>query len=436
MSLMNFNRWKLNVKQTPVWLDRVKLIASMIPAGASVVDIGAGSMHLKRFLDHPSEYQPVDGVKSSRKTLVQDFNQSINIKLPRKFDYAVCSGLFEYITAYHQFLNFLGKAGHVCIFSYATTDLNPNPVNRKRCGWLNHFSFLEITQLLTSQGFKITNIMVWQNQHIFILQPPAAIGCLTQQLDVDMACFHRIDYTNTGDNYAGVSRYFPLNPLFTSDILVIPPTIPKKVIIGGGGLLGSPTFSKSINQLLQYSQVKIGWGLGLNQSIDTTTKYLPEAPLAIPSELNQFDLLGLRDYIPGTNWVPCVSCMHPLFDAYWPELNDIVVFEHKRVPLHLSEFPTMNNSQQDIAVVLAFIGSAKTIITNSYHGAYWAQLLGKRLIVVPFASKFYHFKHKPLFATPSTVRTLVHEATAYPATLSECRKANLEFFQKVQKLLA
>ena len=41
---------------------------------------------------------------------------------------------------------------------------------------------------------------------------------------------------------------------------------------------------------------------------------------------------------------------------------------------------------------IEFIGSGDVVVTNSYHGAYWATLLGKVVVAFPWASKFYGLK--------------------------------------------
>jgi hypothetical protein len=40
---------------------------------------------------------------------------------------------------------------------------------------------------------------------------------------------------------------------------------------------------------------------------------------------------------------------------------------------------------------------ADVVVANTYHGAYWATLLGRRVIVAaPFSNKFFGFRHEPV----------------------------------------
>jgi exopolysaccharide biosynthesis predicted pyruvyltransferase EpsI len=87
--------------------------------------------------------------------------------------------------------------------------------------------------------------------------------------------------------------------------------------------------------------------------------------------------------------------------------------------------------------VIAFLGSAETVVTNSYHGAYWATLLGRRVVVVdPFSTKFFFLKHRPVIAALQDYTKAISRTRIYPESLSECREANLNFSVKVKNLLS
>jgi len=74
------------------------------------------------------------------------------------------------------------------------------------------------------------------------------------------------------------------------------------------------------------------------------------------------------------------------------------------------------------------------VVTNSYHGAYWATLLGRRVVAIPNMSKMYRFKHAPVIGRAQDWRKLAALAVAYPEALAECRAANLAFFADVAAL--
>ena len=96
----------------------------------------------------------------------------------------------------------------------------------------------------------------------------------------------------------------------------------------------------------------------------------------------------------------------------------------------------MSNDTGDLNGALSFLASGETIITSTYHGAYWGLMLGRKVIVVPWATKFLGFRH-PV--------TLCHElldlsgclkrVQAFPDALEECRAANTDFAERVADLL-
>ncbi len=181
---------------------------------------------------------------------------------------------------------------------------------------------------------------------------------------------------------------------------------------------------------------KVGWGLGNNMVTDTVTGFVPKAKLSWPTYADQFDLLGVRDYGSKYRWVPCASCLHPAFSIDIPTAHEIVVYEHKRVPLNISGFPRMKNDGNRIDRSLEFLRSGELILTNSYHGAYWGHLLGQRVIAFPFSAKFYGLKHALPLCKPGEWKKYIDRAEAHPNALQECRQANISFFSDFERLVA
>ncbi len=100
-----------------------------------------------------------------------------------------------------------------------------------------------------------------------------------------------------------------------------------------------------------------------------------------------------RDWIPELgNRVPCASCMHPAFDLALdiaPEHDVVRYSAARRVEVHEpTDAPHMTNEDGSIEEAVRFIASGRKIVTSSYHGAYWAQLLGREVELVSWGSKF------------------------------------------------
>ena len=132
----DFGRWELNARQKPSWDGRNQLIASWIPPGSSVIDVGAGAMTLEQYLAPGTDYTPLDVVTRSDRTLRVNFNTYEIPQLTRIHDYAVCSGVLEYIIPVHLFLDTVSKwARHIIlsapvgIISFLTLILNHYFIN-------------------------------------------------------------------------------------------------------------------------------------------------------------------------------------------------------------------------------------------------------------------------------------------------------------------
>lgn len=251
---------------------------------------------------------------------------------------------------------------------------------------------------------------------------------------IEIVNIYRKNTSNTGDKFSTPTKYFDfLKNIRNLDITELPldkfsKEIEDKIIIfGGGRFLEQDYFMDYMNALLEAkTRLLIGWGIGHNvhgacDILYNSYKY---------SE--RFDLLGVRDGTGFFEWVPCASCMHPIFDKTFEVKNKIVVYEHKNFPLRgiSADFPKMKNGD-DFEDVIEFLGSAELVITNSYHGAYWATLLKRRVIVTqPFSSKFFGFRHPLVVANNFDVRD-IYNIPVYPNALTEAREANLEFSKKV-----
>ena len=247
---------------------------------------------------------------------------------------------------------------------------------------------------------------------------------------------HRIDPTNIGDlNSAPAQHVAFLRHARRMDICEINQQNfgqlnEAVVILGGGGLIGQSYFEAGIRAVLQARpKRRICWGAGHNDHEHPT--------IELPVYLDSFDLVGVRDYGKRHEWVPDASCLHPLFDQRFSIKHDVVLYEHPRFGrTALNELPKMDNRERSFSKVLKFLASGETVLTSSYHGAYWGTLLNRKIILInAFSSKFHGFKHQPPIASEGSWKSKLAEARSYPEALAECRGANLRFSEKVMALL-
>ncbi|MDR6301431.1 polysaccharide pyruvyl transferase family protein [Mesonia maritima] len=260
---------------------------------------------------------------------------------------------------------------------------------------------------------------------------------------------HNVGPYNVGDKYCAPYHYFdeinsePLHILNykhqNSEIRnnFIEKVVNNKLIIGGGGLLNRNGFAKQMHLFeklaAKHPEKKIVlWGVGHNSKEKTLYGNLEKYNVSV----NKFNIAGTRDYSRSGEYVPCVSCLHPIFNENFKVTQEIGIAFHrhtaqkKEVVSQFKNYPkTSNNS--DLRSLIEFIGSSEKLITDSYHVMYWSMLLEKKVVVVPNSTKFYDFKYKPVFSTFTSAIEDCKKAENYSGVLAECREINLNFAAKV-----
>jgi hypothetical protein len=234
---------------------------------------------------------------------------------------------------------------------------------------------------------------------------------------------------NIGDLSSAPCLYFDLDAE-KKDITSGSIDTDKPLIIGGGGL-GYPAFSNWFSSMVSNHKAPVVvWGVGGNvhgsKNVET------------PEWVGKAALAGIRDFGSGYEWVPCASCMHPAFSRHYPVRNVLVAYVHGGIGLSArlpKGTPIKTNFGCSLEEAVKFISQGEYVVTNSYHGVYWATLLGRKVIVDPFSSRHRFFKHPPASLEGKSVQTAMDEAKPYPEALEECREANRSFFEKVSNML-
>ena len=210
------------------------------------------------------------------------------------------------------------------------------------------------------------------------------------------------------------------------------------IILGGGGIIGNGRdHDKAIERLFQITPNIIVWGAG--------SHLYGKAKRAEMDYYKRFKLLGVRDFsfTPANTeetlpWLPCVTCMSDEFDKAHTSLREVGVVKHYNHHLTMPDIGGYESIIQcvDINQSIRFIATSESIITNSYHAAYWGTLLGKKVVCEPFADvdKFSHYKYMPTIYSGNLQNDL-ESAICYSGVLDECRTLNIEFFEKVSTLI-
>jgi exopolysaccharide biosynthesis predicted pyruvyltransferase EpsI len=268
----------------------------------------------------------------------------------------------------------------------------------------------------------------------------------SSQCNTGIVNIHRLDENNVGDFYCGPHHYFErinhsldIFDYKTLDVSskenFINKVCDNSLIIGGGGLLNRSSFENQIKlfETLGHKGKKaVLWGVGHNEKNRNTFGKVSNYNI----DISKFGLVGVRDYNMKAQWVPCVSCMHPILETKSSVVNEIGLIFHRKsmtnqtIQKQFKNFPSISNSSS-LESIIEFISKTDTIVTDSYHAMYWGILMEKKVVVVPISSKFYSFKYNPIFSSFQNFEKDFKKAERYSGVLEECRQINRDFSEKV-----
>lgn len=236
--------------------------------------------------------------------------------------------------------------------------------------------------------------------------------------------YHLKGTKNVGDEYCAPAFYYNIKERKDIRNIITEKNDFAKLIIFGGGAIAN-----TAKNYKKHTKVKsVLWGVG------NTTRGSFTPPNH--GSYSEFILAGIRDFniIKSGNirWVPCSSCMSSLFDNPSEPTTDFVYYGHKK----MSPLGNMNNDIMDLSKVINYLSSGETVVTTTYHGVYWATLLGRKVICKPFGSKFFGLKHKPLFTDNISINNIKNlKPVSYKDALEECRNANNRFWEEVKCII-
>jgi hypothetical protein len=253
---------------------------------------------------------------------------------------------------------------------------------------------------------------------------------------------HHPDKTNTGDWWSPPSRYFPLKPKATQSLVSYHPRPgDTEIHILGGGGLGSEFFRPHVARLAAKPRKYklVAWGVGVDTKVLGATLLDPSQPVDLFGDyFEHFDVVGTRVFSSDQRftWVPCASCMHPAFFALRDRkpVRQLGVYQHKHRPIKLARegaHAVKDNAGDNLLEKLEFLARHEYILTNTYHGVFWATLLARKVICLPFKSGLFSFRHRPTYSSGAVNAALMRSAVSYGNALEECRLANIEFYRSL-----
>ena len=246
-----------------------------------------------------------------------------------------------------------------------------------------------------------------------------------------LTLLHLRDTPNIGDRWCSPFDWFDWPMGTTVRDLRKPGEDYDVGIYGGGKIFGELGPSPGISR--KPGNIHIAWGVSTLQKWPISLKYSRSRGLC--------DLVGSRDrgdkrYL----YAPCSSCMAPHFDNPPAPIHETVFYYHAwktdRQGIALrDEIPVWANNSGSLDEALSFIASGHTVVSNSYHGVYWALLMGRRVVCLPFSNKFSQYHLPPYYSTAEAWFTDRYKGLAWPEMLSECRASTKSFKARVEELI-
>lgn len=215
-------------------------------------------------------------------------------------------------------------------------------------------------------------------------------------------------------------------------------------LIVGGSVLNKFGFERDFEFWRHAPAPIVFWGGGIDARDHQSHGVTPQ--LEDYHQLRAFSLIGLRDDGFGFPWVPCPSCMHPVLDRApeWPTGTGTVIILHhalRKAPEIVAPIALQDPdarvvfSDEPFSHQIQAIREADVVVTNDYHAAYWATLAARRVVAIGDGGRTRRLRHKIATAKPDNWRVATDKAKRHVGALDECRQANVDFHERVTRLI-
>ena len=154
--------------------------------------------------------------------------------------------------------------------------------------------------------------------------------------------------------------------------------------------------------------------------------------------------MGVREWSEDPEWqqtwVPCASAYHcalPRLRKSRPTQDWLIVdhWKRRRIQFPLSA-TRISNYGTPMQAILEAIAGHHFVLTSSYHAAYWATLLNRRVVFCsrPWTPKVCQSRW-PVPAAETFSWAMLDHAGRYPTALEEALAANRAFHRQVTNLV-
>lgn len=165
----DYSRWRGTEALSEQWDERTRLVAGMIPAQSSVLELGAGRLRLREYLAAGCRYTPSDFVDRGPGTILWDLNAHEWPDLGI-YDVAVFSGVLEYVHDVRRLVSFLGSHVQTIVASYSVFRKGDRAYRRRSLGWVNDHSQNELVAIFAEAGFECEAVKSWRDQPVFLFR--------------------------------------------------------------------------------------------------------------------------------------------------------------------------------------------------------------------------------------------------------------------------
>lgn len=174
----DYKRWTNPRSLEGWWEPRTEKIARLIPNSSRVIEFGAGSRKLEKYLDPTCTYVPSDLVDRGPGTIILDLNKRPLPDLGSlAVTVAVFVGVLEYLSDLQLVAHWLSGQVAFCVVSY--TCAKPSGwvlqrfrevLERAHFGYMNHYTQEELMLIFKSSGFSCLKKDEWRDQDLFLFE--------------------------------------------------------------------------------------------------------------------------------------------------------------------------------------------------------------------------------------------------------------------------
>lgn len=175
---MDSDKWSAKESYDVSWIERGRLALEItqIKKG-KIFEFGVGPrLGVSSLLESEVVYIPSDRYAWTPRVVVVDLDkqgwETHEVFLENAFDYGILLGVLEYVSNPLSFFKVARSLFPALIFSFCTRNLGADVLQRRRVGWLQDFTLIEMITMLNEENWMINTVKLYEDfpdfrQYIF-----------------------------------------------------------------------------------------------------------------------------------------------------------------------------------------------------------------------------------------------------------------------------